>query len=65
MRELDVLLLRYLDRRYPFANATERRAFERLLELPDPLIMAFVTGREAVTEPELADVIARITAHQD
>jgi len=61
MRELDVLMTRYLERRYPQADAAERAAFERLLELPDPLIMSMVTGRQAATEPELADVVARLT----
>jgi antitoxin CptB len=38
MRELDVLLGRYLDERWPHAQSAERAAFERFLELPDPEI---------------------------
>ena len=65
MRELDVLLIGFLERHYAQASALERQAFERLLELPDPLIMAYLTGRETVTEPAVADVVARLTARQD
>ena len=65
MRELDVLLTGYLERAYPQASPAERHGFERLLEMPDPLIMAYLTGRETVTELALADVVARLTAHQD
>ena len=36
MRELDVLLERYLRERYPSAPAAEQQAFEALLDLPDP-----------------------------
>lgn len=65
MRELDVLLLGYLEARYACAGAGEQHAFESLLEMPDPLIMAIVTGREAVTEPELDDVVHRLTHRSD
>jgi antitoxin CptB len=61
MRELDVLLERYLERRYPSAPASEQRAFESLLELQDPQLFAYVTGREQPADPELADVVARLT----
>jgi antitoxin CptB len=61
MRELDVLLERYLERRYPLAPAAEQRAFETLLELQDPQLFAYVTGREQPADPELADVVARLT----
>jgi antitoxin CptB len=43
--ELDRLLAAYLVRRYPAAPAAERAAFERLLERPDPELLALLTGR--------------------
>jgi antitoxin CptB len=61
MRELDVVLERYLDRRYMQAPASEQRAFEALLELQDPQLFAYVMGRERPSDPELAHVIARLT----
>lgn len=61
MRELDVLLERYLERRYSHAPDAEQRAFEALLELQDPQLFAYVMLRERPADPELAHVIARLT----
>jgi antitoxin CptB len=56
MRELDVLLLRYLEGHYPGATAADKEAFEALLELPDPELLGYLLyGRE----PESA-ALARI-----
>lgn len=60
MRELDVLLERYMDRRYGQAGATERAAFQALLELQDPLLIDYLMGRVEASDPEVADVVARI-----
>ena len=46
MKELDLLLERYLAERYPCAEAAEQGAFRELLEMQDPELFAFVTGRE-------------------
>ncbi|MGH8495037.1 MAG: succinate dehydrogenase assembly factor 2 [Gammaproteobacteria bacterium] len=62
MRELDVLLERYMDRRYAEAGPDERAAFQELLELPDPVLIDYLMGRLAPPEPERADVVARILA---
>ena len=43
MRELDELLTRYLDSLYPAAGADVQAAFERLLSLADPEILALLT----------------------
>ena len=61
MRELDVVLQRYLENRYPAADAIERQAFEALLELQDPQLFAYLLGSDAPTDPQLADVVARLT----
>ena len=44
MRELDVLLERYLRERYPSAPAAEQQAFAALLDLPDPQLLDFSCG---------------------
>ena len=62
MRELDVLVTRYLDERYPSAGEAEQAAFVRLLELPDPELLAYVTGRASPDDPELARVVAAVSA---
>jgi antitoxin CptB len=62
MRELDVLLTRYLDDAYAGAPPLEQRAFRQLLECPDPLIHAYLLGRETPAEGALESLLRRITA---
>jgi antitoxin CptB len=61
MRELDVVLQRYLEARYSDAPVTEQAAFEALLELQDPQLFAYLTGRDSPTDLELVNVVARLT----
>ena len=42
MRELDELLLRYLERHYPVASSGDKAAFQALLELPDPELLGYL-----------------------
>ena len=58
MKELDLLLTGYLSDRGPAASAGERAAFERILELPDPLLAAYLMQHEAPADAALADVVA-------
>jgi antitoxin CptB len=62
MRELDVLLTRYLDEEYRTAAAEQQQAFRRLLDMQDPLMHAYFLGRETPPDAVLASLIARITA---
>ncbi len=64
MRELDVLLERYLKERYPSAPAAEQQAFVALLEAPDPQLFAYVVQREVPDDPDWAHVIARLRNRQ-
>ncbi len=64
MRELDVLLTRYLTERWPSAPAAEQAAFEAFLELPDPEIYDLCLRRAAsptAAFERLADVLTRAT----
>jgi antitoxin CptB len=60
MRELDVLLLRYLEQEYPSAAAAERAAFIRILELQDPELFGYLVGRATPEDAAVRHVIARI-----
>jgi succinate dehydrogenase flavin-adding protein (antitoxin of CptAB toxin-antitoxin module) len=60
MRELDMLLLGYVDAVYPGAAAHEQAAFRRLLTTPDPEILSLLTGRSQTDDEHLADVIQRV-----
>tara|TARA_B100001093_G_C26667147_1_gene944552 strand:+ start:237 stop:437 length:201 start_codon:yes stop_codon:yes gene_type:complete len=51
MRELDDLLLRYLENRYPHAPEDEKLAFQRILELPDPELNSYFLQKK---KPKIA-----------
>ena len=59
MRELDDLLLHYLDDRYARAGGEEKAAFESLLALPDPELIGYLLQQRA-SPPEWATVIEHI-----
>ena len=65
MRELDELLLRFLEDEYPRASLDERDAFARILELQDPEIFGYLVGRESPAEASLRHVVARIRRDDD
>jgi antitoxin CptB len=60
MRELDVLLERFARQALPGAPASERWAFERLLELSDPLLAGYLLRGDRPADRELAALTTRI-----
>jgi succinate dehydrogenase flavin-adding protein (antitoxin of CptAB toxin-antitoxin module) len=62
MKELDVLLARYVDRYFCSASSREQDAFRRLLETQDTILHAYCLGFEP-PPPEFAALIERITAY--
>jgi antitoxin CptB len=60
MRELDVMLNRYLDRVWPTASTAEREAFVSLVELQDPELFGYLVGRTTPAEEPQRAVIATI-----
>jgi antitoxin CptB len=60
MRELDMLLLGYVDKHYADAVPAEQQAFRRLLTIPDPDILALLTGRALADDEHLDYVIKRL-----
>lgn len=61
MKELDVLFDRYLAADWATAPETERQAFLRLLDLPDPELAALCLGRAESPDAELTALVARLT----
>jgi len=61
MRELDVLLTRYLEHRYANASRGQQQAFEAVLELQDPTILAYLTGSQVSDHQAIRDVIQQLT----
>ena len=60
MRELDDLLLRYLERRYESADDAEKAAFREVLELADPELNGYLLQRQVPDSEPIARVIERI-----
>jgi antitoxin CptB len=64
MRELDVVLERYLQQRYATAPLAEQRAFEALLELPDPQLFAYLMRRETPADPDWMNVVSQLAVFE-
>jgi antitoxin CptB len=62
MKELDVLLERFARQRYEHASAEEKRAFARLLDLPDPELADYLFGYATPDEPQLAQLARLISS---
>ena len=60
MKELDVLLERYVRSRLATAAREERQAFARLLELPDPQLADYLLGGHPPAEPWLQELVQLI-----
>lgn len=60
MRELDLLLLQFLDSSYAGLDTDAAQAFERLLDCPDALLLEWLLGRQRPSDKEVADVVQRI-----
>jgi len=63
MKELDVLLERYVATRFGGASAAEQEAFRQLLDTQDQVLYAYCLGVQP-PPPHLATLIERITANQ-
>ncbi len=60
MRELDELLLRYLEEEYPGDSEANKDAFRAVLELADPELNAYLLQRQTPSSEPIARVIDRI-----
>ena len=62
MRELDQLLLRYLEHRWPDAEPSERLTFERLLACEDTALWRWFLGYERPDDAEFDALVRHILA---
>ena len=60
MRELDVLLERWLKACFDGASEREKSIFSTLLKLPDPELARYLLAGDLIDAPDLAHVINRI-----
>jgi len=59
MKELDMLLERYLDQRFAIASAAEQALFLQLLDCEDPDLWSWVIGH-AEPPAKFSDVLQRL-----
>jgi antitoxin CptB len=48
MREMDLVMGRFVDAELPAMSSAELLQFEELLDLPDPQVLAWITGEEPI-----------------
>ena len=60
MKELDALLIAYLERRFPAADEAEKSAFSAFLELPDPVLIDYLLNRKVAEDPGIAAVVEHV-----
>jgi antitoxin CptB len=63
MKELDLLLLRYVREHLPAAANDERAAFVEFLELPDPDMARYLIGGDVPPDPRQAALCRKLLAN--
>jgi len=60
MREMDILMTRFLDRGYAQMDVAGQQAFERLLDAPDQDILEWLWSDSLPDDAELAQLIVHM-----
>jgi succinate dehydrogenase flavin-adding protein (antitoxin of CptAB toxin-antitoxin module) len=60
MKELDMLLIGWLEAQFERASDAQRGQFEALLELPDPQLAGYLLGGLRPERPDLAAAVESI-----
>jgi antitoxin CptB len=55
--ELDIVLRRFIDQRYPLMTNAQRVIFDELLDLPDTELWDVITGKKEPTHAHLGIVL--------
>ena len=63
LREMDLVMGRFADAHLPAMSESELAEFERLLDVPDPQALAWITGEEP-TPPRLRHAADRAPARR-
>ncbi len=62
MRELDALLVKFVEGAGAALDERELATFEAILELPDPVLHSYLLGRSAPTDAATVRLLERIRA---
>lgn len=60
MREMDLVMGQFADAHLPGLSDAELDVFERLLDAPDPSVLAWITGEEPVPAAYDTPLFARL-----
>jgi len=60
VKEMDLLLERFLERCYPELDSDEQRQFEAFLDETDPDILAWVMGRGVPDNPAYRKIVEQL-----
>ena len=60
MHELDGVLESFVQGELAMLNADDFSLFERILDLPDPELLAYLLGRSAPADSDIARLVERI-----
>jgi len=60
VRELDVLMTHFIDQSYANLSDQEKNAFNKLLEVQDPIIMDWVFGRGASPDKDVQLIVLKL-----
>ncbi|HEX5048015.1 MAG TPA: succinate dehydrogenase assembly factor 2 [Gammaproteobacteria bacterium] len=60
MRELDAVLQSFLEAEFASLADGEMACFERILDLPDPELLGYVSGRSVPADADIASLVDRI-----
>ncbi len=64
MRELDAVLVQFMDAHYEVVSPEEQAAFRALLSLPDPDILRLLMARAPGDDSALDTVVSRLLAQR-
>jgi antitoxin CptB len=62
MREVDLLLGGFADAHGDDLDAGEIAGFEALMDLPDPMVLAWIVGEEPIPDDDNSPILQRIVA---
>ncbi len=57
MKELDLIMTRYLDTQFSKASETEKESFRDLLALPDPELLSLLLGRKPASSSRIQSLV--------
>ncbi len=60
IKELDIILEKYLAQSYPSADQNEQKAFRELLNLEDPLLFAMLLDHEQPVDPAQIELLHKL-----